>query len=372
MNLKDVVVRQVAMKLKQPFQTANGLVVTRDTLIIEAYDHDGYVGYGECVAFADPFYTPETTTTAWDMLKHFILPVIQKSRIDHPNQVHDTLSSIQGHQMAKASIETALWDLYAKQQGMPLKDILGGVYDHVESGVVLSLSDDLSSQVKHYKKKGYKRYKLKVQKGQERETIDKARQVLGDAPIMFDGNGIYEPEDMLHLTKLDDLDLHMIEQPFRQDDFFYHHQLRKEMKTKICLDESIQSEHDAFQAMELGAADTFNVKLGRVGGYHVAQMIHHYAKVANMPLWCGGMLETGIGRAHNVILASLEQFTLPGDLSESERYWEQDIIKQPFKVKNGLVQVPTKPGIGVTVDHKLMDKLTVRQFTFDLATTQQL
>ncbi|NIK12137.1 o-succinylbenzoate synthase [Alkalibacillus almallahensis] len=372
MNIKEVTVRQVAMKLKQPFQTANGLVVTRDTLIIEVYDHNGHVGYGECVAFADPFYTPETTTTAWDMLKHFILPVIQKAQIDHPNQVHRTLSGIQGHQMAKAGIETAMWDLYAKQLNKPLKEIIGGTYNHVESGVVLSLTDDLASQVKTYMKKGYKRYKLKVQKGQERETIEQAKELLGDLPIMFDGNGIYEPEDMLHLTKLDDLNLHMIEQPFRQDDLYYHHQLKKEMKTRICLDESINSEHDAFQAIELDAADTINVKLGRVGGYEVAKMIHEYAKVASMPLWCGGMLETGIGRAHNVILASLEQFKLPGDLSESERYWEQDVIKQPFKVKDGLVEVPTKPGIGVQVDQKRLEKLTVRQFDFDMKTTQQL
>ncbi|WP_343783513.1 o-succinylbenzoate synthase [Alkalibacillus silvisoli] len=364
MDLKEVVVRQVAMKLKKPFQTVNGLVVVRDTLIIEAYDHNGNVGYGECVAFADPFYTPETTTTAWDMLKYFLLPVLNKSKLQHPSEVHEIFKSVQGHQMAKSGIETALWDLYAKQQKESLKEIIGGKYDEVESGVVLSLTDDLEKQAKEFSKKGYKRFKLKVQKGKERETIEKARQYIGDVPIMFDGNGTYGPEDMLHLKNLDDLNLHMIEQPFRQDDFYYHHQLQKEMNTYICLDETVKSEHDAFQAIELNSADCINVKLGRVGGYQVALDIHNFAKVANMPLWCGGMLETGIGRAHNVILASLEQFQLPGDLSESERYWEEDIIDQPFKVKNGKVKVPTKPGIGVKVNEKRLDERTVRQFEF--------
>ncbi|MDV2582138.1 o-succinylbenzoate synthase [Alkalibacillus haloalkaliphilus] len=366
MDLKEVIVRQVGMKLKKPFQTVNGLVVMRDTLIIEAHDQSGHVGYGECVAFADPFYTPETTTTAWDMLRYFLLPVLKKSEIEHPNQVHEALSGVQGHQMAKAGIETALWDLYAKQQKKSLKELIGGQYDEVESGVVLSLTDDLKEQAKEFTKKGYKRFKLKVQKGKERETIEKAKQFIGDVPIMFDGNGGYGPEDMLHLKNLDDLNLHMIEQPFRQDDFYYHHQLKKDLNTLICLDETVKSEHDAFQAIELDAAGCINVKLGRVGGYQVALNIHNYAKVADMPLWCGGMLETGIGRAHNIILASLEQFKLPGDLSESQRYWEEDIIEKPFKVKDGKVKVPTKPGIGVKVHEKRLNERTVRQFEFEM------
>ncbi|RPF50279.1 o-succinylbenzoate synthase [Aquisalibacillus elongatus] len=361
-QLDQAKVRHVSMKLKKPFQTVNGLVVTRDTLIVEVYDRDGRVGYGECVAFSDPFYSPETTTTAWDQLKNFLLPMLNKKKLKHPSEVDDIFSGVKGHQMAKASVETAIWDLYAKQQGQPLKEVLGGVRDEVESGVVLSLMDDIEEQVAEYNKKGYKRFKLKVQKGKERETIERVKNVVTDTPIMFDGNGMYGPEDMLHLTQLDDLDLLMIEQPFRTDDYYYHNQLKTQMKTPISLDESIESDHDAFQAIELEACDNINVKLGRVGGYQQALNIHGYAKVAGMPLWCGGMLETGIGRAHNVALASLEQFTLPGDLSESERYWEEDIIKQPFKVKKGCVKVPDKPGIGVTVNEKLLDKRTIRSF----------
>lgn len=362
-KLDQVKVRHVSMKLKKPFQSVNGLVVVRDTLIIEAHDQDGRVGYGECVAFSDPFYSPETTTTAWDQLKNFLLPMLNKKRIKHPSELHTIFSSIQGHQMAKAGIETAVWDLYAKQQGKSLKEVIGGVRDEVESGVVLSLMDDIEDQAEEYNKKGYKRFKLKVQKGQEKETIERVRSVIGETPLMFDGNGMYEPDDILHLTKLDDLNLLMIEQPFRTDDFYYHHQLKKQMNTAISLDETIKSEHDAFQAIELEACDNINVKLGRVGGYQQAIQIHNFAKVANMPLWCGGMLETGIGRAHNVALASLEQFTLPGDLSESSRYWEEDIIKEPFTVKKGKVKVPTKTGIGVTVNEKLLNKRTIRDFT---------
>ncbi|SEQ86503.1 o-succinylbenzoate synthase [Piscibacillus halophilus] len=362
-QLDQVKVRHVSMKLKKPFQTVNGLVVVRDTLIVEAYDRDGRVGYGECVAFSDPFYSPETTTTAWDQLKNFLLPMLNKKKINHPKDLHQIFSSIQGHQMAKASIETAIWDLYGKQQDKTLKDVIGGVRDEVESGVVLSLMDDIEKQAEEYNKKGYKRYKLKVQKGQEKETIERVQSVIGDRPIMFDGNGMYEPEDMLHLTKLDDLNLLMIEQPFRSDDFYYHHQLKSQMNTSISLDETIKSEHNAFQAIELGACDNINVKLGRVGGYQQAIQIHHFAKVAKLPLWCGGMLETGIGRAHNVALATLEQFTLPGDLSESSRYWEEDIIMEPFTVNDGKVKVPTKPGIGVTVNEKLLKKRTIRDFT---------
>ncbi|WP_369405102.1 enolase C-terminal domain-like protein [Piscibacillus salipiscarius] len=204
---------------------------------------------------------------------------------------------------------------------------------------------------------------MKVQKGKEKETIERVQNVVGDVPLMFDGNGQYEPEDMLYLTQLDDLNLLMIEQPFRTDDFYYHHQLKKQTITPISLDETIKSGHDAFQAIELEACDHINVKLGRVGGYQEALQIHRFAKVANMPLWCGGMLETGIGRAHNVALASLEQFTLPGDLSESSRYWEEDIIEKPFTVKDGKVSVPSKPGIGVAVNEKLLNKRTIREFT---------
>ncbi|WP_027964383.1 o-succinylbenzoate synthase [Halalkalibacillus halophilus] len=363
MNLREIVVRQVSMKLKQPFQTVNGLVVIRETIIVEAHDDHGKVGYGECVAFADPFYTPETITTAWNMMKYFLLPILNKQKVSHPSELHSLFQSIQGHQMAKAGIETACYDLYAKQQGVSLKELIGGKYDEVESGVVLSLTDDVQKQVKDYQKKGYKRYKLKVQKGRERETIESIREYIGDTPVMFDGNGAYQPEDMLHLSKLDNLNLQMIEQPFRQDDFYYHNQLNKQMTTPISLDESIKSEHDAFQAFELEAGDNLNIKLGRVGGYQVALLIHEYSKVAGVPLWCGGMLETGIGRAHNVALASLEQFTLPGDLSESDRYWEQDIIEQPFKVKDGKVKVPTEPGIGVKVHHKRLESRTIRKFS---------
>ncbi|TFB13793.1 o-succinylbenzoate synthase [Filobacillus milosensis] len=354
-------VRHVSMKLKKPFQTVNGLVVVRDTLIIEVYNTDGQVGYGECVAFSDPFYSPETTTTAWDQLKNFLLPMLNKKKLSHPSEINDIFSSIQGHQMAKASVEMAMWDLYAKQENQSLKKTIGGTRNQVESGVVLSLTDDIEKQVEEYNKKGYKRYKLKVQKHKERETIERVSKLI-DQPIMFDGNGMYSPEDMLHLTQLDDLNLLMIEQPFRTDDYYYHNQLKKQMNTSICLDETIKSEHDAFQAIELEACDNINVKLGRVGGYQQALNIHRFAKVAGMPLWCGGMLETGIGRAHNVALASLEGFSLPGDLSESSRYWEEDLIDLPFTVNDGMVDVPEGPGIGVTVNEKLLNKRTIRQF----------
>src|SRR5690625_2484103 len=332
MQIDRVRVRHISMKLKKPFQSVNGLVVIRDTIIIEVYDRDGRVGYGECVAFADPFYTPETISTAWDMIKNFLLPLLKKQKIMHPTEITQIFTPVKGHPMAKSGIETAIWDLYAKQQEKSLKEIIGGTYDKVASGVVFSLTDSIEEQAKYYAEKGYKRYKLKVQKGKEREIVEKLRATIGDVPIMFDGNGNYNPEDVNHLVHLDDLNLQMIEQPFREDDYYYHNQLKKHMKTFICLDETIQSEHDAFQAMELEACDTINVKLGRVGGYEVAMNIHRYATMYDLPLWCGGMLETGIGRAHNVILASLKQFKLPENLSKSAGYWEEIIIDESFTV----------------------------------------
>lgn len=366
MRLDKFVIRHIAMKLKNPFQTVNGKVETRESIIVEVHDQNGCIGYGECVAFSEPFYTYETVSTSWKVIKKFLLPLLNTKKINHPIEVDTIFDLVQGHPMAKASLETAIWDLYAKQQKKSLATLIGGTREKVASGVVISLTDNLEKQVEHYVEKGYKRYKLKVQKGNERETIVKVREIIGDAPIMFDGNGQYGPEDMHHLVNLDDLNLQMIEQPFRQDDFYYHQQLAKNMNTLICLDETIVSEHDAFQAIEFQACDTINVKLGRVGGYKKAIDIHNYAKVANMPLWCGGMLETGIGRAHNVILASLKQFELPGDLSESSRYWEEDVIEEPFTVHDGFVTVPNGFGIGVNVNEELLNKLTMNQFEFKI------
>ncbi|PSL50522.1 O-succinylbenzoate synthase [Salsuginibacillus halophilus] len=370
MNIDTFTVRHASLKLKTPFQTVNGLVVQRDVILVEAYDASGKVGYGECAAFSEPFYTEETTATAWLMLETVLLPMLQRDPPESPEDIIVRFQGVQGHQMAKAAVEAAVRDLDAKQQNVPLARLYGGTKTSVPAGIVFSLTDDPKKQAKQFHANGYQRAKVKVQKGREKEAVNELRQMVGqDTPVMFDGNGMYTPEkDMLHLQKLDQLNLAMIEQPFRQDDFIEHARLAQTLATPVCLDESIRSAHDAYQAVQLGACSIINVKPGRVGGAKEVLQIHELSRNTKVDLWIGGMLDTGIGRAHNVMLASLPHFTLPNEIAESSRYWEEDITSA-IKVEKGCVQVPKKPGIGVDVNERRLNKATLRKQSFTIGSS---
>lgn len=366
MNPKSIHMYRIKMELKTPFRTHAGIVKDRQLIIVEMVDDLNRSGWGEGVAFSTPFYTGETVDSSWNMLKNVFIPkLIDQKQIHHPKDIHTLLSKFKGNQMAKAALEAAAWDLYAKQKGEPLYKIIGGIRDQVEAGVVLSLEEDVEKLVPQYLREGYKRFKIKVKKGQERKELERIRKIAPEVSLMFDGNGAYEEKDIEHLKGLDDLHLSMIEQPFAAGDFYLHQKLQEISDTPICLDESIESYHDAYQAIFLKSCKVINIKISRVGGLTEAINIHHYCKEQNIPVWCGGMLESGISRAHNLALATLPQFTIPGDISSSSRYWYKDLIIPEVVVSNGQVQLSQEPGIGFQVDRNYLNEITEAKHTVE-------
>lgn len=358
--------KQVELALKAPFRTHQGTVTTRKLIIVEVVDRQGVKGYGEVTAFETPFYTSETLTTAWHVIKDVILPVIDWETIDHPSTFAEKASFVQGHPMAKAGIEGALWDLYSKNLGKSLSEIIGGERQRVKAGAVLSLGDSLDEDISRLKSEGYERFKLKVEKGEEFAAVQFVQQLDGGLPIMIDANGQYSEADMNHLVSMDPLGLIMIEQPFSAGDFYLHQQLQHQISTPLCLDESIMSVHDAIQAIQLSSCQVINIKISRVGGLTAARAIHDYCLTHHVPVWCGGMVESGISKAHNLALASLPNFSIPGDLSSSTRYFERDIITPGIKLENGSIEVPTNPGIGVEVDEEFLHDVTTRTYVFSI------
>ncbi|MFD1020551.1 o-succinylbenzoate synthase [Thalassobacillus hwangdonensis] len=364
MNVESVTLRRIRMPLKKPFVTHAGSVKERELIIIETADCEGTTGYGEVTAFSTPFYTAETITTAWHMLTDIFLPAVHWADISHPKELPDRLSGFQGNQMAKAGLEASLWDLYAKQKNVSLSKLIGGTREAVETGVVISLTDDLEDVLEGYLQEGYQRFKVKVNKYDEKKMLLKIQELSQGIPLMIDGNGVYQQEDLSHLKALDELHLQMIEQPFRPGDFYLHQTLQKEMDTPVCLDESISSYDDAFQALSMDSCRIINIKASRVGGLSEAIAIHDLCVESNVPVWCGGMVESGISRAHNIALASLPGFSIPGDISSSSRFWERDLIQPEVFVEKGSIAVPEKPGIGFNIDYEYLDYITTESFTF--------
>jgi O-succinylbenzoate synthase len=364
-EIKKVVLRQIKLPLTTPFQTHQGTITDRSLIIVELEDHSGLRGYGEVTAFATPFYTYETTSTAWRMIIDFLVPQIPFKDLEHPCQLAEIYKSIQGHPMAKAGIEGAVWDLYSKQQRKSLSEVIGGTKKKVSAGAVLSLSESLESDINLLKETGYKRYKLKVKAGHEKELIRAVQSVDPELPIMIDANGMYSEEDISDLIELDRYGLMMIEQPFQAGDFYLHQNLQQHMKTPICLDESVMSFHDAKQAVELSSCEIINIKISRVGGLTEALQIHDFCEDRNIPVWCGGMVESGVSKAHNLALASLPNFSIPGDLSSSTRYFARDIIKPGIEVENGEIEVPDQPGIGVEIDYEYLSEVTLTTYQFN-------
>lgn len=367
MKVERAELRMVPLRLRTPFEISTGSRQDRKILLVTLHA-GGEVGWGECVAAEDPGYSYETTETAWHVLTDFILPAVVGSAWDEPEEILAPVSWIRGHPMAQAAVEMAAWDLHARHAGMTLSAALGGERGAVPVGVSVGLQpsdDDLLREVESYLQRGYRRIKIKIKPGRDVEMLAKVRARFPDTPLMADANSSYALEDGPRLRELDDLELMMIEQPLAFDDLRAHAILQAELDTPICLDESIRSVGDVELALELGACRIVNIKPGRVGGLASARRIHDACRDRSVDVWCGGMLESGVGRAHNVALASLPGFTLPGDISESARYWERDLVEPPFVLdSDGTLAVPDGPGIGVEPAVDRIDRGTVRRRVF--------
>lgn len=367
MKVKQVVLRHVKMKLKFVFTTSFGSFLDKEFLLLEAKDENGLSGWGESVAFHSPWYNEETLKTNWHILEDFLIPSVLNREIDHPDEVSKLFSNIRKNNMAKSTIEGAVWDLYAKQKGVSLATALGGKKKEIEVGISIGIQknvEELLQIIEKSVKEGYKRIKVKIKPGWDVEVIREIRKHFPNVPLMADANSAYRLEDVERLKALDEFDLLMIEQPLASDDIVDHAKLQKEILTPVCLDESIHSYEDARKAIELGSCNIINIKIGRVGGLTEAKRIHDLCEKHQIPVWCGGMLESGIGRAHNIALTSLSNFVLPGDTAASSRYWEKDIINPEVTVHNGMIKVSDKPGIGYEPNLEVIEQFTIREKSY--------
>lgn len=366
--IKQLKLHRLNMMMNDPFTTSFGTQQKKDFFITEMIDDQGNRGFGESVASASPGYSEETTDTISHMIKDFLVKILRENEINHPNDVAELFTPIRRNNMAKSALEGAIWDLYAKRENMPLATAIGGTKTEIDVGISIGIqptTKDLLNTIDYYLNEGYKRIKIKIKPGQDIDMLREVRNHFPDTPVMADANSAYTLKDIDHLKKLDDLDLMMIEQPLAHDDIIDHAELQKAIKTPICLDESIHSLEDARKAVQLGSCKIINIKIGRVGGISESIHIHDYCKEHDIAVWCGGMLEAGIGRAHNIALTALPQFILPGDTAGSSRYWKKDIIKPEVVVENGVIKVPDTPGIGFDLDEDALKKFTVDVKTFD-------
>jgi o-succinylbenzoate synthase len=339
------------------------------TFLLVRLEGEGHEGWGEAVAEANPYYSSETTETAWHIITGFIAPRVLGVTFEHPREIFPALHAIRGHHMAKAAVEMAAWDLYARTIGQPLTRVLGGTRARIASGVSIGIQDSLeqlAAKVEHELAAGYHRIKIKVKRGWDIAAAELVRARFGSVPLMVDANAAYTLADAEHLAQFDAFDLMMIEQPLDYDDVSDHAELQQSIKTPICLDESIHTVRIARDAIRLGACRIINIKPGRVGGHLESIRVHDLCAEHGIPVWHGGMLETGIGRAHNIHLASLPNFSLPGDISASKRYYQPDLIEPAIDVAaDGTIAVPDGPGIGVTIVAERVAQATERVATFD-------
>ena len=366
MNISRVNLFHLSMPLLSPFETSFGRIRVRDCILLEVYAN-GLVGYGECAADRTPGYSYETTGTAWHVLRDFLIPAIVGQDLAGPGDFLKHVTSVRGHNMAKAGLEMALWDLRGKQDGCSLSQLLGGLREQVDVGVSVGVQDSpkaLVEVVEAYLSQGYRRVKIKIKPERDVDETRAVRQAFPDLRLQVDANSAYTLETAQALLPLDDLNLLLIEQPLAEDDLWDHSQLQTYFTTPICLDESILSLRHARQAIEMNACVIINIKAGRVGGLSHAVAIHDLCYDQNIPVWCGGMLETGVGRAANLALASLPGFTLPGDISATERYYKEDITHQIFHLnQNSTITVPSEPGLGITIDTKALERSTLASLT---------
>lgn len=371
LHLERAELREIELPLKSPFETSFGCTTRRRILIVRVFDKSGASGYGECVAAEGPFYNHETVDTAWLITAKYVAPLLTRAAVETARDVNAALAPIRGNRMAKAGVEAAIWDLEAKLAGRPLWQHLGGVRDEINCGVSIGLqetTEKLIEKVAHELESGYQRIKIKIKPGKDVHLVEAIRLRFPSITLSVDANSAYSLNGDLGVVKqLDQYNLLMIEQPLAPGDLVDHAKLQREIKTPICLDESVCSLSDALHADELGSCRIINIKLGRVGGHTEVQLIQAYAIEHGIPVWCGGMLEAGIGRAHNIALSTLPGFTLPGDVSASARYWEEDIIDPPVTVsRRGTIKAPEGHGIGYEVNEARLEALTVRRETIRL------
>lgn len=372
LNLRKITLKEIGMPLKHAFETSFGVTKERRIIVVEAHDESGAIGYGECTAMEQPLFNHESVDAAWTVILGTICPMLSTAMPKSAAVVADSLSAIRGNRMAISAVENAIWDLEAKLLGIPLWKQLGGTQQTINTGVSIGLQksiDVLIEKVAREVEAGYQRIKLKIKPGQDIELVRAVRERFADILLSVDANSAYSINDHLSIFQaLDEFGLLMIEQPLQAGDLIDHARLQRKIKTSICLDESITCLREAEQALIIEACRILNIKLGRVGGHSEAKRIQGLALSRKAPVWCGGMLETGIGRAHNIAMATLEGFTLPGDISASARYWEEDIVANPVTVSSqGTIDAPMGAGIGYEVRADLVDKLCTRSEDFQFA-----
>ncbi len=366
MKIDAIILREVRMPLVRPFETSFGVTRDRRILLVEIQS-EGLTGWGECTAGEHPYFSAESTDTAWQVIVNELAPMLAAAAPEHGGDCPRIFKLVRGNRMAKAALENAIWDLEAQREGVPLAQLLGGVRETIPCGVSLGIQpsiNELLAAIERELAAGYRRIKLKCKPGWDVEVFEQVRNRWPGIMLSCDANSAYRLHDADHIAGFDAFDLLMIEQPLWHDDFYYHSILQKRLETPICLDESIRNRRDALAAIEMESCKIINIKLGRVGGFSEAIAVHNAALERGTPVWCGGMLESGIGRAHNIALSTLENFSLPGDVSASARYWAEDIIEPEVTVSSaGEIAIPDTPGRGYEVRADLVERLTVRRET---------
>jgi O-succinylbenzoate synthase len=366
MRIEAITLRELTIPLVHFFETSFGRTYTRRVLLVTLHC-DGLEGWGECVAGENPYYSEEYIEGAWDVIVRYLGPALLGKTLQSGREVPALLAQVREHRMAKAALENAAWDAEAQEKGVPLWKLLGGTRREIACGVSVGIQDshrELLQKVETELAAGYQRIKIKVKPGWDVEVLEKIRAHWPDILLSCDANSAYTLADEEHLRSFDRFKLLMIEQPLWSDDFYFHARLQRKLQTALCLDEAIRSARDAEAALELGACRIINIKAGRVGGFSEAIAIHDVAQRCGVPVWCGGMLESGVGRSHNVALSTLPNFKLPGDVSASKRYWKEDIIAPEVEVSpQGTITVSDKPGRGYELKKNLIDALTVRMET---------
>ena len=364
MKIESITLREIQKRLKSPFETSFGVAHDRRIVLVEVIA-DGVSGWGEVTAGETPGYNAETTETAWHVLSDFIAPASIGKEVGSAADFPGLVAHIRGHEMAKSGLENALWDAEAQIKGVSLSKLLGGTLREIACGVSLGIRETplaLVKRVEEELRSGYQRIKLKIKPGKDLEYVAAVRKEFPDIRLSVDANSAYRLEDAAHLRKLDQFKLLMMEQPLNWDDIYTHSRLQAQIETAICLDECIHNARHALTAIELRACRIINIKLGRVGGHAEAREVQEVCRARGIPVWCGGMLETGIGRAHNIAMSTLPGFRLPGDVSASKRYWEEDIIEPEVEVTSqGTIRVPTSAGLGYAVRRDRIERLTVRK-----------
>ena len=366
MKIDAIILRELHLPLVRPFETSFGVTRERRILLAEIRS-EGLTGWGECTAGERPFFSGESTDSAWGAITQELGPMLASEPPEHGGECPRIFRKVRDNRMAKATLENAIWDIDAQRKGVSLSRLLGGVRNTIPCGVSLgihSLIPELLETIERELAAGYQRIKLKCKPGWDVEVFERVRNRWPGITLSCDANSAYRLRDADHLVTFDAFDLLMIEQPLWHDDFYYHSMLQKRLQTPICLDESIHNRRDALAAIEMESCRIINIKLGRVGGFSEAIAVHNAAMEKGIPVWCGGMLESGVGRSHNIALSTLENFTLPGDVSASARYWAEDIIEPEVTVSHaGEIEIPDTPGRGYEVRTELVERLTVRKET---------